>query len=116
VGEGLDETCDGEEELLEIVNIPAIQVRKQYITCRKYKYRVDFILLDCEAAAMWAASRAPTHCAFAEVVVSEGRSNYPACTYRTPNTNLLFMKRKFMNKSWIIFTPILIVLRIHLSM
>jgi hypothetical protein len=32
-----------------------------------------------------------------------------------PNPNFFFMKREFVNKFWIFCTPVLAVLRIHLS-
>jgi hypothetical protein len=75
---------------------------------------VDFFLLDREAVAAQRASRAPTRRASTGVAVSEGRFNYPACTYCTPNTNFFIKKRQFLKKSCIFCTPVLIVLRIHL--
>jgi hypothetical protein len=51
-----------------------------------HKYRMDFILLDCEAA----------------VAVGEGMSNYPACTHCTLKTNLIIMKRQLVKVSPII--------------
>jgi hypothetical protein len=48
------------------------------------------------------------------LAVGEGRSKYPASTYRAPSTNLVVMKRKFMDKTLTFCTPIPTVLRIHL--
>jgi hypothetical protein len=56
-------------------------------------YRVDFFLLDCKAAASQMAGWTPICCAFEAVVIGESRSNYPVCTYHTPNTNFFIMKR-----------------------
>jgi len=38
-----------------------------------------------------------------------------ACTHSTPNTSFFIMKRDSMNNFWIFCTPILVVLRFHLS-
>jgi hypothetical protein len=46
-------------------------------------------------------------------IIIKGRSSYSACTYHTPNTNILVMKRKFVNKSWIFCIPVVIFMTNH---
>jgi hypothetical protein len=65
------------------------------------KHCVTFLLL-----LAWQKNGLRMLCTYlaASTIVIKDRSNYPVCTYCTPNTNSFIMKM-FVNKSWIFCTP-----------